>query len=67
MTKYSNKLKKPGFWPILGKKNFPENLALSGTTSCDFLALCQISEKTNDAIPRKRLDRRTEGRTDPIL
>ena len=74
MTKFSNKLKKPCFWPILGpfsqfwgKKIFPENPALSRTTSYEFLATCQISEKTNDTIPRKRLDRRTEGRTDPIL
>ena len=70
MTKFSNKLKKPCFWPILalfpnfGKKNFPEYPALPGTTSYEFLAPCQISEKFNDTIPRKRLDRRTDGRTD---
>ena len=72
MTKFSNKLKKPCFWSILGpfsqflvkKKIFPENLAPSRTTSYAFLAPCQISEKTNDTIPRKRLDRRTDGRTD---
>ena len=70
MTKFSNKLKKPCFWPILGlfsqfwgkKFFFSENLALSRTTSYEFLAPCQISEKTNDTIPRKRLDRRTDGR-----
>ena len=79
MTKFSNKLKKPCFWPILGpfsqfwgKKNFfSENLALSCTTPYEFLAPCQISEKIYDTIPRKCLDRRTdgktEGRTDPIL
>ena len=68
MTKYSKKLKKTLFLAYFGqKKHFPENPALSRTTSCDFLALCHISEKTNDAIPRKHLDRRTEGRTDPIL
>ena len=45
-------------------KFFPENPALSRTTSYGFLAPCQNSEKTNDTIPRKRLD----GRTDrPIL
>ena len=50
---------------------FSENLALSCTTSYEFLAPCQISEKTKDTISRKRLDRRTDGRTeertDPIL
>ena len=71
MTKFSNKLKKPflvhfgPFLPIFGqKKIFLENLALSRTTSYAFLAPCQISEKTNDTIPRKRLNRRTDGRTD---
>ena len=79
MTKFSNKLKKSCFWPILGpfsqfwgKKNFfSENPALPCTTPYEFLAPCQISEKTYDTIPRKCLDRRTdgrtEGRTDPIL
>ena len=72
MAKFSNKLKKTCFWPILGcfsqfwvkKKIFPENPALSHTTSYEFLAPCQTSEKTKDAIPRKCLDRRTDGRTD---
>ena len=72
MTKFSNKLKKPCFWSILGpfsqfwgkKKMFLENPALSGTTSYEFLALCQISEKTKDTIPRKHLDRRMDIRTD---
>ena len=77
MTKFCNKLKKICFWPILGprpnfgaKQNFPENPAPSHTTSYVFLAPCQISEKNNDAIPRKclhrRMDGRTKGRTDPI-
>ena len=76
MTKFSNK-KTPVFGPFWvlfpnfgAKKIFPENPALSRTTSYEFLATCQISEKTNDTIPRKRLDRRTdrriEGWTDPI-
>ena len=52
--------KNPVFGLFWTKKNFPENPALSRTTSCDFLALCQISEKTNDAIPRKRLNRRMD-------
>ena len=73
MTKFSNRLKKPWFWPILdpfaqfwAKKKFSQK-ALSHATSNEFLAPCQISEKTNDTIPRKCLDRRTEGWTDPIL
>ena len=79
MTKCFNKFKKPYFWPIFGpfsdfraKTFFPENPALSCTTSYGFLASCQNSEKTNDTtISRKRLGRRTDGRTkgrtDPIL
>ena len=58
------------FWtifPILGVKTFfLENLALSSTTSYEFLAPCQNLKETNDTIPRKRLDRRTEGQSDPI-
>ena len=68
MTKFSNKLKKPCFWPILGLffpvlglQKFPENPALPRTTSYEFLAPCQASEKANDTIPRKRVDRRTDG------
>ena len=79
MTKFSNKLKKTlflahfgSFFPILGqKKVFPENPALSRTTSYEFLTPCQLSEKTNVTIPRKRQDRRTgrrtEGWTYPII
>ena len=79
MTNFSNKLKKTCFWPILrpfsqfwGKKKFfSENSALLQTISYEFLAPCQISEKTFDAIPRKYLVRRmvgrTEGLTDPVL
>ena len=69
MTKFSNKLKKPCFWPILGpfsqcleqKKNVQENSVLSRTTSYGFLAPCQNSEKVNDMIQRKRPDRRKDG------
>ena len=72
MTKFSNKLKKHIFLPILGlfsqfwgkKHFFSENLALSRTTSYEFLAPCKISEKTYDTITRKWLDRRTDGSTD---
>ena len=54
MTKFSNKYKKPCFWPIFpifgAKKIFLENLALSCTTSYGFLAPCQNLEKVNDTI-----------------
>ena len=73
MSKFSNKLKKPWFWPILDcfsqfwtKKHFSQK-ALSRTTSHEFLAPWQISEKTNITISRKCLDRRMEGWTNPIL
>ena len=63
------------FWfifPNFGvQRFFPENQALSHTTSYGFLAPSQNSEKTNFTIPRKHQDRRTdsrtEGQTDPIL
>ena len=51
MTKFSNKLKKPCFWSILG----PENPAFSCTTSHKILAPCQNFEKINGTI----LDRQT--------
>ena len=47
---------------FLGKKDFLENPALSRTISYGFLASCQNLEKTNDTIPRKRLDRRRTDR-----
>ena len=57
------------FW---GKKIFfSENPTLSRTTSYALQATYQILEKSYDTIPRKyldrRMDRRTEGRTNPIL
>ena len=68
MTKFSNILKKNLFlahFPNFGSKNvFPENPALSRTTSHRILVPCQSSEETNDTNPRKRLDRRADGRTD---
>ena len=75
MNKLSNKLKKTlilayfrFIFPIFGaRKIFLENLALSRTTSYGFLAPCQNFEKVEDTIQRKRPERRTEGRTDPIL
>ena len=68
MTNFSNKFIKPCFWPIFSilgiKKIFLENLALSRTTSCAFLAPCQNLEKVNDIIQRKRPGRWKDGRTD---
>ena len=60
------------FFSILGQKNFfSGNPALSRTTSYELQATCQILEKNYDTIPRKyldrRMDRRMEGRTNPIL
>ena len=68
MTKFSNKFKKPCFWPIFpifgAKKIFLENPALSRTTSYGSLAPCQNLEKVIDTIQRKRPDRRKDGRMD---
>ena len=68
MTKFSNKFKKPCFWPIFpifgAKKIFLENPALSCTTSYGFLAPYQNLEKANDTIQRKRPDRWREGWTE---
>ena len=72
MTKFFNKFKKIYFWhtfPILGQKfifilYFYLFLALSGITSYGFLAPCQNLEKAPDPIPRKRPDRRTDGKMD---
>ena len=76
MTKFLNILKKPCFTPFLthfsnffGTKKPLENPALSRTTSYGFLASSQNLDKNNDTIPRKRLDRRKDGKTewsDPI-
>ena len=62
-------------WPIFpifwAKKFSLENPALSHTTPYEFLTPCQNSEKVNDTIQRKHLDRQKdrgpEGWTDPIL
>ena len=51
--------------PVLGaKKIFPENPALSRTTSHGILASCQNFEKIKDTILRKHLDRGKDGRKD---
>ena len=72
MTKFSNKLKKnPVFGPFWahfpnfgGKKFFLEYPALSNTTWHGILPPCQNLEKINNTIPRKRLDRSKDRRTD---
>ena len=65
MAKIFNIVKKTLFlthFPkFLGKIFFPENPALSRTTSYGFLASCQNLEKTNDTIPRKHPDRWKDG------
>ena len=58
-------------FPKFGDKNFfPGNPPLSHRTSYEFLATCQNLEKTNNTIPRKCPERKTDGRmdgqTDPI-
>ena len=65
MNKFSNKLKKNYFGPFSthysnfgDEKIFPENPALLHTTSHGVLAPCQTLEKINNALPRKRSDRR---------
>ena len=72
MNTFSNKLKKPCFWPILGlfseflgqKKFSSKKSALSHTTSYGFLAPCQNLEKINDTNQRKCPDRRKDGQKD---
>ena len=70
MTEFSNKFKKPCFWPILGhfpnfggKKNFPGKSGSVTSTPYGFLAPCQNLEKVNDTIQRKCLDRWKDGQT----
>ena len=45
------------------KKNFLKNRTPSLFGHCHFASLCQKSEKTNEPIPRKAGNRRTNGRT----
>ena len=68
MTKFLNKSKNLVFGPYLvhfpnfgGKKQIFWNIWLC-TTSYGFLAPCQNLEKTDDTIPRKHPERRTDGR-----
>ena len=76
MTKSFTKFRKPCFCPIFGpfsqilgqKSFFPENSALSGTTSYGFLEPNQNSEKLMIKFQENvRTEGRTEGRTELIL
>ena len=71
MTKSFNEFKKPCFWTMFGpfsqilrQKCFFQKIWVSCTISYGLLALRQNSEKTNDTIPRKCLDRKTNRRKD---
>ena len=68
MMKSRVNAQKPGFRHISGifgrKKIFFENRAPSLFGHCPFAPLCQKSEKTNEPIPRKAGNRRTNERTD---
>ena len=64
MIIFFNKFKNPCFWPRFG--HFYKFFGQKSTTSYGILAPRQNLEKTNDKIPRKRPDRQTDGRTDPI-
>ena len=46
------------------EKDFSENQASSHFGHCHFASLCKKSEKTNEPIPRKAGNGRTNGRTD---
>ena len=71
MAKSFNKFKKSCFWPIFGpfsqiwgQKFFSRK---SGSVTHNFIWVSNTIpkfRKTNDAIPRKPLDRRTDGSTD---
>ena len=71
MTKFCEIWKKPHFLAYFGPfspiframRIFLKNPALSPTTSHGFLSPCQKLGKTNDQIPRKLSDRRTDGQT----
>ena len=64
MTKFSNKFKKLCFWPIFpifgAKRFFLRNPALSHRKKHGPLTSCWVSQKTNESIPRKLPDGRTE-------
>ena len=50
--------------PNFGTQKFFQKIRLSSTTSYGFLAPCPNSEKNDDTIPRKHLDKRMEGQKD---
>ena len=68
MMKSRENAKKPVFRHIsgiFGRKNFFfKNRAPSLFGNHHFASLCKKSEKTNESIPRKAGNRRTDGRTD---
>ena len=68
MFKFLFKLKKPLFLTHFhnfgGKKCFSEKYGCHQKTSNEFPAPCQNSEKSNDPVSRKHLDRRQDRRTD---
>ena len=67
MTQFFNNFKKRiVFGPIL-HFFFKRKTRLSHTTSYRLLTQCQSLEETNDPIPRKCTERRTEGQTGPVL
>ena len=59
------------FLSFLPDGDFFQKIRLSHTTILGLLTPCQISQKTNEPIPRKLTDRwkhkQKDGRTDPIL
>ena len=67
MIKFSEIWQKPHFGHLFGPfslifqamRIFLKNTALTSTTSRGFLSPCQKLEKTNDQIPSKLPDRRT--------
>ena len=77
MTKFSNKLVQPCFWPILGpfsqfweQKKFPRK---SGSVMHKFTWDSSTMSKFRKNYPKKtpgemegRTDRQTEGQTEPI-
>ena len=52
------------FLPKFAQKNFNENRASSYFGHYHFASLCNKSENSNEPIPRKAGNRRTDGRTD---
>ena len=74
MTKFFNKFKKPCFWPFFGpfsqfwgqKKMFGKICLCHAQLHMDFQHHAKIYKKTKDRIPRKCLNRKTDGRKDKL-